>query len=370
MTPAGLDFGRTDGQLSLIDPFLNNADKNLGPRRPWEINDGALIMMETKDNNKRAASRPPNNDGGSPDAKRQRSLTEAEIDELFVGPSGGVPIDGHSESASMVESTQEVLNALIHERKAKGLTLQELYEQASKLIEEDDALKAQQAEVHVKEWLVGQPPPNQQVPGPSVTSVPAADSISMMDAIEIMNQDLVDLQDRHANVVRINQGMTATIDHLQSVNQKLTLQGGFAQVLSDKNQQISNQQCQIHELQQYYGFMLNQAQDNVRAILAKDRVLRQQNTDIGALHRRVEELERFTQHYPALVKSNDIHIEQQKQTIDLLQRQVRENSDAAINNMMLKSDLFNLGSRYRTLMAENVRLTDENAKLGGHSRWA
>lgn len=113
MKPAGLDFGRTDGQLSLMDPFLNNADKGLGPRRPWEMNDGALVMMEPKDNNKRAASRPPNNDGGSPDAKRQRSLTEAEIDELFGGPAGGVPIDGHSESASMAESVEEVMNALI-----------------------------------------------------------------------------------------------------------------------------------------------------------------------------------------------------------------------------------------------------------------
>lgn len=185
----------------------------------------------------------------------------------------------------------------------------------------------------------------------------------MMDAIR-------DLQDRHSNVVRINQGMIATIDHLQSVNLKLMLQGGAAQVLSEKNQQISNQQCQLYELQQYYGFMLNQTQDSVQIIKAKDRVLRQQNTEIGALQRRIEDLERYVQYYPATLKNSDTLIVQQIQTIQQLQHQARENSDAAINNMLLKSDLFNLGSRYRTLMTEHADLKIENAKLGGHSHWA
>lgn len=328
MTPIGLDVGQTDGQLSLIDPFIvDRADKEYGPRRSEE-DSGAIVMMEPKDSSKRAASRPPNKDGDSPYAKRQRSLIDAEVDELFGGSTGGVAIGGSSESDSMAESIEKVMNALINESKAEDLTLKELYQQAS---------------------------------------MPASGSISMMDALADMNQNFAALQDRHAVVVHKNQEMSSELNRLLTANQKLMVQGGAAQVLSEKNQQISNQERYILDLQQYYGFMLNQAEDHVRAISARDLLLRERHTTIQALQRRVEELEWFVEHYPACLKNNNALIQKQEQKIQELEQENLEFSGVTINNTMLKGELFHYGRRIMDLKAENRRLIAENVKLGGQS---
>ncbi|QDS75969.1 hypothetical protein FKW77_003782 [Venturia effusa] len=154
-----------------------------------------------------------------------------------------------------------------------------------------------------------------------------ARSASMHAALEIINQEYNDMQNRHALAVSKNEEMSSKINVLLSVNQTLTLQGVSAEVLSQKNQQITNQIRLIQDLQQYNGSMLSQLQYYDQAIIARDRVLRERHMTIQALQGRVEELERFIQYYPALIKSSDAQIQQQGRKIQELEQQIRESGD-------------------------------------------
>ncbi|KAE9982483.1 hypothetical protein EG328_010873 [Venturia inaequalis] len=148
---------------------------------------------------------------------------------------------------------------------------EELYEQAFERIKEEEPEEAQ----------------------PDLISHFATGPVSLMDAVAVLNGDLVDLHNRHAIVIRENQEMSSMIDYLQDINHKLMLPGGAAQYLSEKNQQITNQIELIQYLRQCRDSTMTQLQIKDQEGSARNRVVYQQDAEIIALHRRNEELERW-----------------------------------------------------------------------------
>jgi hypothetical protein len=211
----------------------------------------------------------------SPRARQQRPLTESELDDLFSGrvdqvtealPVRETHYDATKRAGYQCLATETGFEAsvdgLIEELEAQGVQILELLDSTTDRARterpptppefqwDQTTYQSQRTETFVNTWLHEQPPPDQQVREPRITSVHPGYVYNLLDALKAANQNYGDLQTSHNAVIASNHKLSQIIKNIQASNHELTvLANKHAPVLANKDLQIYNQARTIKELQ-------------------------------------------------------------------------------------------------------------------------